>query len=626
MTGIIRRVFLLLMLWATSLLPVAQAADFTAGSEYAIGNVTIWFKSQVNTSWVDAHYSLAGGGQQNVRMSWNASSSRYEYRFAATLGQSLSYWFTYNNGSAAYNSATTSTVVSQAATTGANYTAGATLANGKATLWFASRVSTTWVDAHYSLAGGAQQNVRMSWNASTARYEWSFTAQAGQTLNYWFTYNNGTPAYDSPSASLVLGSAGSSSASSVASSAASSSAASSASSSRASSSAASSASSVSSSAASSIPVGSRTMTVQLLNGTRGNFADSQIYWAIIGLNPATKAMSYIAKDGSMQPALVSDNDASGHLSKAGVNYANYFHTLAEASWVSIAPLEGARLFMSVGSPMYIRIVMGADGKVGFAGANLGNPQDPNQDVYFDFAEFTLLSTGFWGNTTRVDQFGFPLTARLVGNDGVDKTVGETETRAGLFTAFQREVPDAFKGLVKQPYRILAPGKGTMATGAAYATYFDSYVNEVWDYYRTNDLKFSFPDQGVMSSFVGRVSGDVFTFSKNGGAEYAYIRSKPSTLNVLEGSGPLASGSRLDLVVQAQICAALNRHLVKTVAGELWSDASTYYATAPTNYYAKFWHQHSLDSLAYGFAYDDVRDKSTLLYSSKPKALVVNIGW
>ncbi|GAB2890497.1 hypothetical protein GCM10027046_18930 [Uliginosibacterium flavum] len=367
------------------------------------------------------------------------------------------------------------------------------------------------------------------------------------------------------------------------------------------------------------------MTIQIKNGTRGNFPDTQLYWAIIGLKPDTKVMSYIAKDGSVVPVSDADNNGANHLSKGGVNYANYFHTVAEASWVSIPPLEGARLFMSVGSPMYIRIVRGADGRMGFAGANLGNPQDPNQDVYFDFAEFTLLANGFWGNTTRVDQFGFPLTARLVGRDGVDKTVGETETRAGLFSAFQREVPDAFKGLLKQPYRIVAPGKGTMATGAPYANYLDSYINEVWDYYRNNDLRFSFTD-GTMSSFVGRVSGDTFVFSKNNGAEYAYIRGKPSTLNVLEGSGPLASGARLDLVVQAQICAALNRHLVKTVAGEQWSNASTYYASAPANYYAKFWHQHSIDGLAYGFAYDDVRDKSTLLYSSKPQALVITLGW
>lgn len=616
----IKRLLILLWVCIGGLIGVAHAADYTAGADYANGNVTLWFKSQVNTTWVDTHYSLAGGDQQNVRMTWNSSSARYETNFAAKLGQSLKYSFTYNNGTPAYDSPATTIVIGQtpasssAGLTGNDFTAGMEFSAGKGVIWFVSKVSTTWVDAHYKVASGNQQNVRMTWNASSSRYETSFSGQSGQTLTYSFTYNNGTPAYDSATGTAVLGQTSASSSSSSKASSSSSSTASSTS------------SKSSSSAAASIPTGSRTMTIQLKNGTRGNYTDAQLYWAIIGLNPANNVMSYVTSDGSIKPVAVADNSASGHLTYAGVNYANYFHTVADVPWVSIPPLAGARLFMSVGTPMYIRIVAGADGSIGFAGPNLANSSDANQQVYFDFAEFTLLSTGFWGNTTRVDQFGFPLTARLVGNDGVDKTVGETETRAGLFSAFQKEVPAAFTGLVKAPYRIMAPSKGTMAAGAPYANYFDSYINDVWSYYSTHDLTFSFADEGVMSTFVGRVSGDTFKFSKNNGADYGYIRGKPSTINLLEGSGPLATGSRLDLVIQAQMCAALNRHLVETVAGDKWSDPATYYQTAPSNYYAKFWHQHSLNGLAYGFAYDDVRDQSTLLYSSKPKGLVVTIGW
>lgn len=614
----IKRLLILLWMCIGGVMGVAHAADFTAGADYANGNVTLWFKSQVSTTWVDAHYTLDSAAQQNVRMTWNASTSRYETNFGAKLGQSLKYSFTYNNGTPAYDSAATTIVISQASTAGLSgndFTAGVEFSSTKGVIWFISKVSTTWVDAHYKVASGNQQNVRMTWNATSGRYETSFTGTSGQTLTYSFTYNNGTPAYDSATGTAVLGQTSTSSSSS-----------SSSSKSSASSSVASSSSSSTSSSASSIPVGSRTMTIQLKNGTRGNFTDAQLYWAIIGLNPATNVMSYVAADGSIKPVAVADNDASGHLTYSGVNYANYFHTVAAVPWVSIPPLAGARLFMSVGTPMYIRIVAGSDGSLGFAGPNLANSSDANQQVYFDFAEFTLLSTGFWGNTTRVDQFGFPITARLVGSDGVDKTVGETETRAGLFSAFQKEVPAAFTGLVKSPYRIVAPSKGTMATGAAYANYFDSYINDVWTYYASHDLTFSFADEGVMSTFVGRVSGDTFTFSKNGGAAYGYIRGKPSTINLLEGSGPLATGARLDLVIQAQICAALNRHLLETVSGDKWSDPTTYYASAPANYYAKFWHQHSLSGLAYGFAYDDVRDQSTLLYSSKPQGLVVTIGW
>ena len=44
---------------------------------------------------------------------------------------------------------------------------------------------------------------------------------------------------------------------------------------------------------------------------------------------------------------------------------------------------------------------------------MNNPADPNIDVYFDWYEFTYQFgvIPFGGNTTQVDMFGFPMTAR-----------------------------------------------------------------------------------------------------------------------------------------------------------------------------------------------------------------------
>jgi hypothetical protein len=84
----------------------AHAADFTQGVTVSGPTATIWFKSNVNTTWVDVHYQVNGGPQQNLRMTYNNTTLRDEQPVAVTSGNALSYWFTYNNGTPAYDSAT----------------------------------------------------------------------------------------------------------------------------------------------------------------------------------------------------------------------------------------------------------------------------------------------------------------------------------------------------------------------------------------------------------------------------------------------------------------------------------------------------------------------------------------
>jgi hypothetical protein len=87
----------------------------------------------------------------------------------------------------------------------ADYTQGVAVSGSTATIWFKSNVSTTWVDVHYTVNGGGQLNVRMTYSSANARYEQPVTAPSGTVLNYSFTYNNGTPAYDTPSFSYTVG-------------------------------------------------------------------------------------------------------------------------------------------------------------------------------------------------------------------------------------------------------------------------------------------------------------------------------------------------------------------------------------------------------------------------------------
>ncbi|MDQ1924030.1 glycoside hydrolase family 64 protein [Massilia pseudoviolaceinigra] len=369
-------------------------------------------------------------------------------------------------------------------------------------------------------------------------------------------------------------------------------------------------------------------TFKLVNGTRGQYADSQVYWAIIGKDWSSGKYVHVDAGGRFIPMALSDN---GALSKNGKPYTNYFHTLAQLKSITIPPLNSARLFLSVGSPMYLQVNADANGNLGYAGANIENPSDPNIDVYFDFIEMSIgAKDGFFGNTTRVDHFGFPLTLRLQGLGGYDQTVGETETRASLISQFVASVPAQFKGLAQAPYapyRIIAPAHASFQNGGANATYLDGYINHIWNKYASQKLVFT----NQQGTFSGQVVNGVFQFTDGAGT---YNVRKPTTAMALLGNGALDDPSgtvggtpayHKQLQIQAQLCAALNRHVVEDPAR--WSDSAYFYpAGQPANWYAKFWHDHSINKLAYGFAYDDVWNYSSSVHSTAPTTATVTIGW
>ncbi len=433
----------------------------------------------------------------------------------------------------------------------ADYTSGVSVAGSTATVWFKSSVNTTWVDVHYTLNAGGQQNLRMTYNATAGRYEQRVGVTTGDTLAYSFTYNNGTPAYDTPTERFTVG--GSTPPPSGPSG------------------------SIGSVPASAIPApsGNGVMALKVMNGTNGAYADNQLYWGVLGINPANNRWSYLDLNGQLQPTSAALNDAAGHLTKNNVNYANIYHRVSDAAWASLPRVTSGRMFLCVGTPCFIRTF-----DAGFAGPDINNPGDPNRDVYFDFIEFTVNDSGYHGNTTRVDAFGFPLEHRLVNRAGTyDRTVGEpeSESRAAIFSAFRAEVPGAFTHLanIQAPYRIVAPIFGDFRAGGPQGNYFAAYVNQVWTTTAT----------------------------------------KPTTQEIL-----LCNGNAAD----AAACAAINRHVYENAAAR--GTPSQYYLNAPANFYARFWHRHSLGGLAYGFAYDDVNQQAAYLEVGDPKGLIVRVGW
>jgi hypothetical protein len=96
---------------------------------------------------------------------------------------------------------------------------------------------------------------------------------------------------------------------------------------------------------------------------------------------------------------------------------------------------------------------------------------------------------------------------------------------------------------------------------------------------------------------------------------------------------MKTGNAVELAVEAQIVAGITRHVALAdpainVAPFMPSVVSTFYQASPANYYAQFWHQHSVNPLAYGFDFDDVygQNPSVTAPSTASPQLTVAVEW
>ena len=360
-----------------------------------------------------------------------------------------------------------------------------------------------------------------------------------------------------------------------------------------------------------VPLRDDRIAIELNNKTNGKYSDSEIYWCILG-NNENNQLCYMDKDGNMIPASESLNTVEVN----GTKYANIYHTLAESDHVYAPTIRSGRMYLSYGKPVYVKF----NGSTGYAGPDLNNPGDVNANTLFEFAEFTIEGKNYWGNTTRVDYFCFPMVTRLIGGSlygGYDNVVGDIGTRDEIFTAFKNEVPNEYKSLVRDD-RIIAPCKSTFNAGKTNGNYFDNYINEFWNKYANEDLRFS----SESGSFVGRVVGNQMRFTREGDSTVYYV-DKPNTQEVLEGKGAFDRGNGVEKAIEAQLCAAFNRGATEP---DKWYTPSQYYKNSVANFYAGFFHEHSVLGRAYGFCYDDVNDQSTLLQYNKADALVIDLKW
>jgi Beta-1,3-glucanase/Carbohydrate binding module (family 6)/Ricin-type beta-trefoil lectin domain-like/Secretion system C-terminal sorting domain len=381
------------------------------------------------------------------------------------------------------------------------------------------------------------------------------------------------------------------------------------------------------------------------------FNDNELYVAIVGIDYNTGNHIWVdAKTSQVLPMsssyntilgpTIGGNTGHGQNSK----YANCFTKLSDIpnKTFTLPLIAGCRVFISKGSQLYFYF-FGANGSPsGYTSPNPLNVTDPNQGILYEIIELTNNQYGFFGNPSRVDSYKYPMGLELFGAGGYQKKVGELKKHEDIIAAFKANAPIEFQGCINNTTgEITAPSKtpafadGTGGTTVgSQANYLKSYIDAIWNKYKTQDLIFYAGDAGV---FKGRIIGEQLeVVGQSGGfvGRTGRVQSRPSTQEALEGKGVLDRrlvDGDLDLVVQAQLTAAINRHMVDVTTAnpgqQNWYNAAAFYQVNPTNHYSKFWHLPgiSVDNLAYGFAYDDVADQSPSLHTTQPTKVIATFG-
>jgi hypothetical protein len=364
------------------------------------------------------------------------------------------------------------------------------------------------------------------------------------------------------------------------------------------------------------------------------FTDANIFVAVVGkqggnhvwIDTRTSTVRLMqSSDNTVQGPIVNGDGGPGGSGK----YANCFARLSEIpnKVINVPGIEGCRILISFNTQLYLYFFGPTQG---YAAPNLANPNDPNQGIRFEMIELTNAPNGMWANTTRVDSYQYPMGLEVWGNSNFYKKVGELKTHAQILSQWQSTAPAAFascydagKGIIHFPSKVSA-----FQSGGPQANYFGAYIDAIWSKYTSGDLVFNAGDAGT---WRGRVSGSTFTFTRTSDGQVARITRKPTTTETMEGSGVLAEGGQWDKVVQAQICAAINRHAIDlnlvTGATQDFASSSKYYVTSPFNWYCKFWHQTDIshDGMTYAFCYDDVFDKSSTINAPSPTRATITIG-
>lgn len=152
------------------------------------GSLQIEFNSLINSRFVDVHYKINNGPQLNYRMQQRGNGPWQITVPLLKMNDQIIYYFTYEKNGLAIDTPK-QTFVYQL-----KPTQPFTQSYAQNTVTFTPQWVTKFVDIHYRINNGPQQNVRMS-NTNNV-FTYPLTLRAGDKLAYYFTYERNGLAYD----------------------------------------------------------------------------------------------------------------------------------------------------------------------------------------------------------------------------------------------------------------------------------------------------------------------------------------------------------------------------------------------------------------------------------------------
>lgn len=173
-----------------------------------------------NAPWADIHFTVNGGAQQNVRMTHNADNTntytvnnipagavvRYSYTVGQAVGAVDTAWVQFTMPTSVSSSSSSKSSVASSSSSKSSVASSSSSsvapANGYTKLTTTSvkfyANNAPWVDIHYTVNGGAQQNIRMIHNADNTNTFTVTGIPAGSVVRYFYTIGQTVGAVDTP--------------------------------------------------------------------------------------------------------------------------------------------------------------------------------------------------------------------------------------------------------------------------------------------------------------------------------------------------------------------------------------------------------------------------------------------
>ncbi len=357
-------------------------------------------------------------------------------------------------------------------------------------------------------------------------------------------------------------------------------------------------------------IGPNLLPVTVTNNTGRGEA---VYLYVIGIQLSSGRLGYVNQGGTFTPWTGGANPPAPAPDVSIPGAGN-----GGATTVQFPRGFSGRVYFSLGEKL--KFFLTPDGLVQPAPWAGG---DANQNILFDWSEFTYNDSGLWLNSSQVDMFAVPHAVSVTGASGATKRTGDlvANGRDNVINTIR-----GTSGLANTVYtrsdgtvlRVLAPGKAAGA-GLMSNTYLDPYISSAWNAYTGKTLTVvPFGDQ-PNTKYFGRTSGNVMRFTNSSGAQVAQFN-RPSSGSVWGCDGDLPAPN--DLVVgpiSRTLCAALNRGTLGTIDTQPSTNAADFYRNSPTNVYAKVIHANMQDGKAYAFAFDDVGAFESLVHDGDPRS-------